>query len=140
MNEVRLIYVSRMTEECDMRAIQDILAVSRKNNQARRISGVLCYDPAFFLQCLEGPRTDVNDLYRSIQQDPRHRDVTLLEYCDIEERLFSSWAMGFVLAGNVDRGILAKYTGGGKFSPYALTAQQARDFLVEIAAQLDGPE
>lgn len=132
MQMVRLIYVSRMTEECDILAIQRILEVARKRNQAEDITGVLCYDPAFFLQCLEGPRIAVNELYADIQQDGRHRDVVLLEYCDVEQRLFADWSMAFLKTQDVSREVLEKYTGGRKFDPYSLTSGQARDLLLEV--------
>lgn len=134
MQMVRLIYVSRMTEECDILAIQQILDVARKKNQALGITGVLCYDPTFFLQCLEGSRTAVNELYADIQQDGRHRDVVLLEYCDAEQRLFADWSMAFLKTQDASREVLEKYTGGRKFDPYCLTSGQARDLLVELVA------
>ncbi len=135
MNLVRMIYVSRMTEDCDMESIQSILEISRKNNKVNDITGVLCYDPAFFLQCLEGPRHATNELYRSIVRNHLHRDVEMLEYCETKDRLFAEWAMGFLAAIDVNKKVLEKYTGSGKFDPYQLTAQQARDFLVEIVAR-----
>ena len=134
MQMVRLIYVSRMTEECDILAIQQILDVARKKNQALGITGVLCYDPSFFLQCLEGSRTAVNELYADIQQDGRHRDVVLLEYCDAEQRLFAGWSMAFLKTQDASREVLEKYTGGRKFDPYCLTSGQVRDLLVELVA------
>ena len=134
MQMVRLIYVSRMSEECDILAIQQILEVSRKGNRASDITGALCYDPAFFLQCLEGPRTAVNKLYAGIQQDERHRDAVLLEYCEVEQRLFGDWSMAFLKAQDVNREVLEKYTAGRKFDPYSMTSDQARDLLVEIVA------
>lgn len=134
MQMVRLIYVSRMTEECDILAIQQILDVSRKRNLVMNITGVLCYDPAYFLQCLEGPRAAVNELYAGIQQDGRHRDVVLLEYCETETRLFDHWSMGFLKSSEIRREVFEKYTGGRKFDPYALSSEQARDLLVEIGA------
>ena len=66
MKKVRLIYVSRMTEACDTKALQDILDASQKNNAERGICGVLCYDPLFFMQCLEGERDAVNEIYARI--------------------------------------------------------------------------
>jgi Sensors of blue-light using FAD len=135
MQLVRLIYVSRMTEDCDMSGIQKILEVSRKKNRAQDITGVLCYDPAFFLQCLEGPRAAVNSLYASIVQDPRHRDVLLLGYCDAESREFAEWSMAFLATRDLDSQALAQYAGGGKLDPYALSAKQAHDLLAGIVAQ-----
>lgn len=134
MSLVRLVYVSRMTEKCDLDAIQAILTVSRKTNAAQEITGILCYDPMFFLQCLEGPKLNVNVLYNRILRDDRHRDVVLLEYADITERAFGNWTMGFVQASEIDPETLSAFTRGDKFDPYALTGGRARDFLITIAA------
>ncbi len=132
---VRLIYVSRMTEECDTLAMQRILDVARKRNKALDITGVLCYDPAFFLQCLEGPRSSVNELYADIVQDARHRDVVLLEYCDVDGRLFADWSMAFLKAQDVSKDVLEKYSHGRKFDPYSLSSQQARDLLADVVSK-----
>lgn len=134
MDMVRLIYVSRMTDTCDMEAIHDILQQSRKNNAAKDITGILCYDPFFFLQCLEGPRDDVNALYRQILADARHSDVQLLAYKDTRERAFGSWTMAFIKSSEVDPGALRAYTKGEKFDPYTLSSEGAGEFLVAIAA------
>lgn len=132
---VRLIYVSRMTQECDTDALRQILDVSRKKNAAKDITGVLCYDPMFFMQCLEGPSEAVNELYTDIARDARHTQVTLLEYCDTDRRDFADWSMAFLLTGDLDPATLRKYSDRGKFNPFALTSQQARSFLVEIVTQ-----
>lgn len=135
MNLVRLIYVSRMTETCDMEGIQEILAVSRKKNAAAEITGILCYDPMYFLQCLEGPKTVVNALYNHILRDDRHVEVVLLEYADIEDRNFGRWTMAFLNSAEIDRETLAAFTKGNKFDPRKLSGARARDFLLTIAAQ-----
>jgi len=135
MQMVRLIYVSRMTEECDMEALQQILQVSRKKNRAKNITGILCYDPAFFMQCLEGPREAVNELYAEILRDPRHRDVVLLEYCEDQERKFANWSMALITTAKISPETLEKYTGSAKFDPYSLHAADACRFLVRLATQ-----
>jgi hypothetical protein len=138
MELVRLIYVSRMTEECDMEALQQILAVSRKKNETRDITGILCYDPAFFMQCLEGPRDAVNELYSDILRDDRHKDVVLLEYCETRNRDFADWRMAFVSTAKIRPETLGEYTSGGAFDPRALRAAQARAFLIRIAEHAKG--
>jgi len=135
MSLVRLIYVSRMTEECDMTAIQDILKVSRRRNPAHCITGMLCYDPQFFMQCLEGPKDSVNALYCDIARDSRHTRVTLLEYRQIEERTFGDWSMAFVQASDLDSKMLRKYGSRGKFDPFTLSPEQARDLVIETAKE-----
>jgi hypothetical protein len=132
MHKVRLIYVSVMTDVCDTEALQQILSVSRKNNTGKGITGVLCYGPAFFLQCIEGPRDHVNEVYSNIASDPRHKNVTLLEYADVEESTFGDWSMAFLSMDVLDKEILKKYSITGKFNPYALNAEQIRNFLIEV--------
>lgn len=135
MSLVRLIYVSRMTEECDMTAIQDILKMARRRNPACNITGMLCYDPKFFMQCLEGPKDAVNQLYGDIARDSRHAQVTLLEYHEIEKRTFGDWSMAFVQASELDAKTLRKYGSRGKFDPFTLSPEQARDLVLEIVKQ-----
>lgn len=131
---VRLIYVSKMTDVCDTKALEEILKVSRQNNARHGVTGILCYDPAFFLQCLEGPRDIVNDLYADIARDRRHKFVNLLKYEDISERQFGEWSMAFVSISMLDKEMLEKYSNRGPFSPFTMTSEQAHDFLLEVAA------
>ncbi len=132
MQMVRLIYVSTMTEACDTDALQSILAESRRKNNVAGITGALCYDPRFFLQWLEGPRETVNELYTTIARDPRHKDVVLLEYDDVAERVFGEWSMAFISTSMLDKATLDKYSFSVKFSPYNLGAEMARAFMLDI--------
>jgi hypothetical protein len=135
MNLVRLIYTSRFTRSVNPNDIQDILEISRKNNEAWGITGVLCYDPNCFLQCLEGPREQVNQLYSHIVGDPRHQHVTLLEYADIHQRTFEKWSMAYVRIDELTESILLKFSVGKVFDPFSLTAPQALGLIKEIARE-----
>lgn len=135
MSLVRLIYASRFVSGVGPNDIQDILSVSRTNNEEKGITGVLCYDPNFFLQCLEGERSDVNKLYAHIVRDQRHKDVDLIEYSDIEEPLFKNWSMAYVRIDEITESIISKYGTGTKFDPYALSAHQMLSFIKEIAEE-----
>jgi hypothetical protein len=86
------------------------------------------------VQCLEGPRPAVNELYATILRDERHSDVVLLEYGDTQNRLFADWSMAFLKSGDIARDVFNKYTGTRKFDPYLLNSEQARNFLMEIVA------
>ncbi len=133
MNIVRLMYVSMMTEDCDMDALQDILDASRRNNAELGITGMLCYDPAFFFQCLEGPGDAVRELYARIHEDPRHKNVKLIEERDTDRRFFGEWSMAFVKASEVDKQTIAKYCPNAKFDPYTFDADTALRFLCALA-------
>lgn len=135
MKLVRLIYVSIMTETCDTEALEQILKVSRRNNAEKDVTGILCYDPAMFLQCLEGPRNVVNELYTSIARDTRHKNVTLLEYAEVSERLFGNWSMAFVSMHTVDPATVTRFSQNGKFNAFMFSGAEAGNFLMEIAGQ-----
>ncbi len=134
MKKVRLIYVSKMTEACDTEALEQILRASQKNNKEMGISGVLCYDPTFFMQCLEGPREAVNEIYARIAIDQRHKNLVLLEYTDIEEPLFGEWTMKFLRPDILDKQTLNKFSTGGRLNPFELNGTQSREFLSALVA------
>ena len=83
---VRLLYVSRSTENVTPALIESILAQSRAHNPELGITGILCHSGQMFMQVLEGGRAAVNALYNDIVRDARHRDVMLLRYEEITER------------------------------------------------------
>jgi hypothetical protein len=92
---VRLLYASRAVDT-SAEAIETILAKSRQYNPTCGITGILCYGGGIYLQAIEGGRIAVSNLYGHIQKDPRHKDVVLLHYEEIEERRFGGWTMGQV--------------------------------------------
>ena len=133
MQMVRLIYTSQMAEGCDVSAIHRIADSSRANNEECGITGVLCYDPGYFLQWIEGPRDAVNQLYGRIVNDPRHISATLLEYAEVDERCFTTWSMACVSMRDVGTDTLRKYSARGAFDPFSMSTGSARGFLRELA-------
>ena len=93
---VRLIYASTAGGSLAPADYQGILAASIKNNCKLDMTGMLCCDGRYFLQCLEGSRLAVNRTYSKIISDPRHKDVLLLSYGEVASRHFGEWAMGYV--------------------------------------------
>ena len=135
MNVVRLIYVSHFSGSVNPNDIQDILAISRKNNEAWGITGALCYDQNFFLQCLEGPRERVNTLYRQILSDERHQQVTLLDYSDLHQRRFAKWSMAYARIDESTESIILKYSGSKVFAPFSMTSKQALGLIEDIVKE-----
>lgn len=76
-----------------MEDIQHILAAARKNNAELGVTGLLCFNRRYFLQCLEGGREAVNTIYHRISNDTRHKKILLLSYDNIQECEFSEWAI-----------------------------------------------
>ncbi|MFN0128358.1 MAG: BLUF domain-containing protein [Verrucomicrobiales bacterium] len=97
-----LVYVSQATRDFDEGELADLLAVSRRNNAASGITGLLMYESRMFLQALEGPQADVTALFQKIKRDPRHTDVQLVCEDRIEQRYFGPWRMAFQRATDKD--------------------------------------
>lgn len=92
----RIVYASFATQPFSVRELFDLLEKARTANMLRDISGVLFYQDRFFLQCIEGPTTEVSSLLDRIIRDPRHQAFTVLsDQPMVADRLFSGWAMGF---------------------------------------------
>lgn len=90
-----LVYVSSATEQFDESRIPDLLAKSREKNGDLDVTGLLLYERGNFLQVLEGAADTVEELYDTIQRDPRHRGCIVLMRESIFERKFPDWSMGF---------------------------------------------
>lgn len=132
---VRLVYASRMTRACSPQELVNIMESSRKNNYEAGLTGALCYSGRGFLQCLEGSRQYVNEVYRRIVNDPRNEDVTLIDYAVVEERIFGRWSMAYIRSDAIDKMILVKHGLTASFDPFALTPDQALGFLYDTAKE-----
>lgn len=130
---VRLLYCSRAVDT-GAAAIESILTQSRLHNAQIGITGILCYGDGVFLQCIEGGRMQVSELYGSIQQDPRHKDVALLFFEEISERRFSGWSMGQVNVSKLNQSILLKYSEKPELDPYAVSGKVSLSLLEDLAA------
>lgn len=115
----RLFYASTATEKYTSAELGNILRSCRKNNPALDITGMLFLGNGYFLQCLEGPRSNINSLYKKIMIDERHTQVEVLEFREVVERYFDEWTMKYVGSMKVISKIL-KETGQKEFNPYSI--------------------
>ena len=131
---VRLMYASRATETLRPELLNAILKKSTHNNPTAGVTGVLCFSDDIFLQVLEGGRLQVSRLYNRITLDPRHRDVVLLSYEEIEERSFAGWAMGQVDMSRLNPALLLKYSEAAVLDPYAVSGKVSMALFNELVA------
>ncbi len=129
---VRLIYVSEVVNAFDESDVQQILAAARKNNDKLGVTGMLCFHNHYFLQCLEGARSEVNKIYQEILKDPRHFNIVLLEYKEIAAREFDAWSMGYVPESKLIKKINLKYSGNDIFSPYEMLGESCHKMMIEL--------
>lgn len=130
---VRLVYTSTISDEFLPEDIENILLSARKNNQSLDATGLLCFSSNYFLQCLEGSRTNVNKIYHQILNDPRHKHIIMLDYREIYEREFSQWAMGYVPDSSLTAPVNLKYSGNREFDPYKMTGPSAHQLLMALS-------
>ncbi|MCW8333445.1 BLUF domain-containing protein [Vibrio sp. SCSIO 43135] len=136
MSLVRLIYVSKITNQFAMSSLEDILQVARKNNEKNNITGMLCFNRNFFLQSIEGTRDSVNATYNKILNDERHHNAIILEYSEISARDFADWSMGYVPSSSLTAPLNLQFSGTTEFDPYSLSGQSAYQFLLKLKGTL----
>jgi len=74
----------------------DILTVSKRNNDAVDVTGFLHREGDHFIQYLEGPKTHVFDTLFRIGRDTRHTNFEILHSGPAEKRMLPDWQMGFI--------------------------------------------
>jgi hypothetical protein len=94
----RLMYRSRIRIPVQTRKEQlgEIFSIARSNNKRLDVTGALLLSEHWFVQILEGAEDAVRGLYATIEVDPRHDSVTLVETTPEDSRIFGRWAMAKV--------------------------------------------
>ena len=110
---LQLVYISTSREVLDPQVLDHILTVSRRNNAAAGVTGLLLSGGRRFLQALEGPEDKVRATYERIFGDPRHFAIVELSRREIASRQFGEWAMGYNAGGEAGeendlRGVVRK--------------------------------
>ena len=89
----QLLYFSRADSDLGENDVKHILEHAHENNKARGITGLLLHEQGHFLQLLEGPKPEVEQLYHRIAADPRHSAVSLIFTREVTRRDFEDWSM-----------------------------------------------
>jgi hypothetical protein len=91
----RLIYISSTRTPFTADELEGILRISRRNNAAVGVTGLLVAGGRRFLQVLEGPDAAIDTVFERIKQDKRHHAVVILSRTAIAEASFGHWSMGY---------------------------------------------
>ena len=78
-----------------MPELVELLESIRPKNDDLGLTGMLLYSGGNVIQTLEGPEESVEKVFASIETDPRHTGITVLQREQIETRSFPEWSMGF---------------------------------------------
>ena len=127
----QLVYFSRPFG-FDNGILNGILMSARRNNPRHGITGALICRPDVYIQLLEGPRLAVEGLFKAIQRDHRHLEVTPCLSRPAEARTFPNWAMRDDPArswlwspAEVDAGAIEKATPEEVLAVFARVAAEA---------------
>ncbi|PKI16508.1 BLUF domain-containing protein [Colwellia sp. 12G3] len=133
MSVYQLIYVSTPNENLKISEVQTIVCKAKFDNEKIYISGFLCANSKFFIQCLEGDEKVVKDLYGKILKDVRHNNIHLVGEREAAKCSFEHWGMGVVLRMERHFKILKKYMVGGEFNAYNLSYDECLNLLVAFS-------
>ncbi len=91
----QLVYMSRITSAglSGASTLNDIAAVSVKNNKTDNITGILCYGNGYFLQYVEGSEQALTNLKNRLLLDERHKDLEILDFSALVKRRFHAWTL-----------------------------------------------
>ena len=100
---IQLVYESKASRPFSQEELKALLKTARQNNTERGISGMLLYANGNFLQVLEGPEQEVNEIYSIIEKDDRHSEIRPYGDKVIRNRDFPDWSMGFKYLSEEDQ-------------------------------------
>ncbi len=129
---VSLTYVSR-ANAMSTKVINELLQHAQKSNVNEAITGMLIFNNDYFLQTIEGSRTAVNRLLHLILADTRHHDIQVLDHREISCREWGQWSMNYATGTQACSAIYLKYSTTAAFNPYLLSAESARQLMVELS-------
>jgi hypothetical protein len=129
---VRLVYASQISDHFSADDIESILRKARKNNKELNVTGLLCFNRKYFLQCLEGSRTNVNTIYHRILNDPKHNNIVMLDYKEIITREFDQWEMGYMPESSLTAPLNLKFSGTPEFEPYDMSGESAHQLMLQL--------
>jgi hypothetical protein len=122
----RIIYLSSGIKIFSDEEINDLLKVSRNNNEKNGITGLLLYSDGNFMQILEGEKEAVESTYNKILNDKRHRNIILISKEPIKKRNFKEWKMGFSI---VDNDFLEKHP---EINPFNMKKTLKIDAIISV--------
>lgn len=127
-----LMYYSIANEDITDEDLDNILEVARNANKERNVTGALLLYHGYFIQCVEGHRDILNQLYSSIIHDARHCDVRLLRFRTIEERTFDQWSMAKADSSRITDALTLHYSPDKTFNPALMTPEQLYRMLARL--------
>lgn len=110
----QILYVSRCAVPAHpgalRSAIAQILEASLRNNRRDSITGLLGYANGAFIQIIEGPPFEIDELVDRLLMDPRHEGLQILRETRPRGRLFCGWSMAIAPPGAPELSVLDPFS------------------------------
>ncbi|MFN2261729.1 MAG: BLUF domain-containing protein [Psychroflexus sp.] len=87
--------MSSQTQVMTKQNIEDFLFKIREKNKRIAITGILLLIQGKFVQYIEGPAEEIDEIYNIIKTDSRHNSMILLDSGSLDERQFKNWSMAY---------------------------------------------
>jgi hypothetical protein len=135
----RIIYYSRSALDKDpvVREEQQLQLVrtSRRQNEFALVTSVLVLDKGWFTQMVEGDRDALNQTFKRIASDNRHKDIRIVEWREVPRReLLPSLELIDRRSGMND--ILEKYNLDEAYQRGTPKATWLREFVLALQTSL----
>lgn len=131
-----VIYASRVNpahlKDIDA-TLRDILVTATRKNSKRDVTGLLIAHRGWFVQALEGPAAVVQERFRVIIGDPRHRDAVILAEGATQARLFGAWSMCAKTLSPTDATVLEMLDQKTTFNPADVPERTVIRLLTTVA-------
>ena len=73
--------------------LNEITSTAKTNNPSLNITGVLFYHHGTFIQIIEGPKQNLEQLFQKIENDERHKQVEIIIKEPENTRGYDNWNM-----------------------------------------------
>jgi hypothetical protein len=100
--QIAYISESVLSDEPDeaVQSLQSIAERSHRWNSEHHITGALLFSGSHFGQIIEGPSSEVIELYAAICEDPRHTRINQLSAKPVLHRDFAEWSTALLDSGS----------------------------------------
>jgi hypothetical protein len=99
---IQICYTSRATASLDRVRYDALVGEAQSRNRTDRVTGLLLYDGARFIQALEGPEALASACMRRIERDHRHEAIDVVSRAAIAQRQFGTFAMAALMPDDRD--------------------------------------
>lgn len=130
----RILYTSRASDRMTMRNVYDIIRKAHNRNSDNGLTGGLLFLDGYFVQILEGSPYALEERYRKIISDPRHRDITLRLRETSPELLFPNDWMSLRSADAIDPAVFEAHGYRPGLPVESFSGHQILDFMIDCFA------